>query len=85
MKLDPNALLLENDSLCRQLAKLQQRASELIQSRSAEVEQLNTVVQYLNSELNQREATIVFLQAKLREFRKMTEPPKPVFDQLVCK
>lgn len=68
-----NSLLCENDALCRQLAKLQARASELIQKRSAEVEQLTTVVEYLNSELHQRDAMISFLRAKLQEFRKTPE------------
>lgn len=82
-----DALLRENDSLCRQLARLQQRASELIQQRSAEVEQLSTVVEYLNSELHNREVMILFLRTKLREFRKINEPPslKAQSDQLVCK
>ena len=44
-----DTLLIENDALCRQLAKLQARASELIQKRSAEVEQLTTVVKYLST------------------------------------
>lgn len=70
-----DSLLQENDALCRQLARLQQRASELIQQRSAEVEQLNTVVEYLNTELHDREAMILFLRTKLREFRKIPEPP----------
>ena len=82
-----DALLRENDSLCRQLAKLQQRASELIQQRSAEMEQLTTVVEYLSSELHDREAMILFLRTKLREFRKITEVPTlgNQHDQLVCK
>ena len=68
-----DTLLIENDALCRQLAKLQERASELIQKRSAEVEQLSTVVEYLSAELHDREAMILFLRAKLQEFRKITE------------
>jgi predicted RNase H-like nuclease (RuvC/YqgF family) len=68
-----DTLLIENDALCRQLAKLQQRASELIQKRSAEVEQLNTVVEYLNAQLHDRDAMILFLRAKLRELRKIAE------------
>lgn len=72
------SLLKENDALCRQLGKLQQRASELIQQRSAEVEQLNTVVAYLSSELHDREAMILFLRTKLREFRKIQEPRQPL-------
>ena len=82
-----DTLLIENDALCRQLAKLQQRASELIQKRSAEVEQLNTVVEFLNVELHHRDAMILFLQTKLQEFRKMTELPAGgrADNQLVCK
>lgn len=83
-----NSLLCENDSLCRQLAKLQARASELIQKRSAEVEQLTTVVEYLNSEIHQRDAMISFLQAKLREFRKTPElnsSNEYAADQFVCR
>lgn len=72
------SLLKENDALCRQLGKLQQRASELIQQRSAEVEQLNAVVAYLSSELHDREAMILFLRTKLREFRKIQEPRQPL-------
>lgn len=68
-----DTLLTENDALCRQLAKLQQRASELIQKRSAEVEQLTTIVEYLSSELHERDAMILFLRVKLQEFRKITE------------
>ncbi|MBU0543158.1 MAG: hypothetical protein KKC58_12295 [Gammaproteobacteria bacterium] len=68
-----DTLLIENDALCRQLAKLQERASELIQKRSAEVEQLTTVVAYLSAELHDREAMIVFLRTKLQEFRKIAE------------
>jgi predicted RNase H-like nuclease (RuvC/YqgF family) len=68
-----HTLLIENDALCRQLAKLQERASELIQKRSAEVEQLTTVVAYLSAELHDREAMIVFLRTKLQEFRKIAE------------
>ena len=68
-----DTLLIENDALCRQLAKLQARASELIQKRSAEVEQLTTVVEYLSAELHNREAMILFLRAKLQEFRKIAE------------
>ena len=68
-----DTLLIENDALCRQLAKLQERASELIQKRSAEVEQLTTVVAYLRAELHDREAMIVFLRTKLQEFRKIAE------------
>lgn len=70
-----DTLLMENDALCRQLAKLQERASELIQKRSAEVEQLTTVVEYLSAELHDRDAMILFLRAKLREFRKIAELP----------
>lgn len=66
-------LLSENDALCRQLAKLQERASELIQKRSAEVEQLTTVVEFLNSELHDRDAMILFLRTKLHELRKIAE------------
>lgn len=82
-----DTLLAENAALCRQLAKLQQRASELIQKRSAEVEQLSTVVEFLNTELHDREATIAFLRVKLSEFRKMSsQQPTPGYaDQLVCK
>lgn len=82
-----DALLSENDALCRQLAKLQQRASELIQKRSAEVEQLNTVVEFLNSELREKDILILFLRAKLQEFRKITELPAvtKTANQLVCK
>jgi predicted RNase H-like nuclease (RuvC/YqgF family) len=69
-----DTLLIENDALCRQLAKLQQRASELIQKRSAEIEQLNMVVQYLSAELHDRDAMILFLRTKLQEFRKIAEP-----------
>jgi predicted RNase H-like nuclease (RuvC/YqgF family) len=81
------SLLSENDALCRQLAKLQQRASELIQKRAAEVEQLNTVVEYLNAELHDKDIMILFLRAKLQEFRKMTELPATgqARNQLVCK
>lgn len=67
-------LLNENNALCRQLAKLQQRASELIQKRSTEVEQLTMVVEYLSAELRNREAMIVFLRTKIGEFRKIGEP-----------
>ena len=82
-----DALLSENNALCRQLASLQARASELIQKRSAEVEQLNTVVEFLNVELHHRDAMILFLQTKLQEFRKMTELPAGgrADNQLVCK
>lgn len=73
-----DSLLKENDALCRQLAKLQQRASELIQQRSAEVEQLNAVVEYLSTELNDKDAMIMFLRTKLREFRKIPEPPQRI-------
>lgn len=68
-----DTLLIENDALCRQLAKLQEHASELIQKRSAEVEQLSTVVEYLSAELHDREAMILFLRTKLQEFRKIAE------------
>lgn len=68
-----DSLLSENDALCRQLAKLQQRASEIIQKRSAEVEQLNQVVEFLNAELHDKDVMILFLRTKLQEFRKMTE------------
>ncbi|MBU0783344.1 MAG: hypothetical protein KJ798_09320 [Gammaproteobacteria bacterium] len=68
-----DSLLSENDALCRQLAKLQQRASEIIQRRSAEVEQLTSAVEFLSSELHDRDAMIVFLRTKLQEFRKMSE------------
>ncbi|MCR2747656.1 hypothetical protein [Limnobacter parvus] len=70
------SLLKENDALCRQLAKLQQRASELIQQRSAEVEQLNAVVEYLSTELTAKDAMILFLRTKLREFRKIPDSPQ---------
>jgi predicted RNase H-like nuclease (RuvC/YqgF family) len=68
-----DTLRIVNDAVCRQLATLQARASELIQKRSAEVEQLTTVVEYLSAELHDREAMILFLRAKLQEFRKIAE------------
>lgn len=81
------ALLAENEAMCRQLARLQQRASELIQKRSAEVEQLNTVVEFLNAELHDKDIMILFLRTKLQEFRKISEQPASSFaiNQLVCK
>lgn len=82
-----DALLTENEALCRQLAKLQQRASELIQKRSAEVEQLNTAVEFLNAELHEKDVLILFLRTKLQEFRKISELPAvtKTGNQLVCK
>lgn len=66
-------LLCENDALCRQLARIQERANEIIQKRAAEVEQLTSAVEFLSSELHDRDAMILFLRTKLHEFRKMTE------------
>lgn len=82
-----DTVLSENDALCRQLAKLQQRASELIQKRSAELDQLGTVVEFLTSELHDREATIAFLRVKLAEFHKGSEqkPSLAYFNQFNCK
>ena len=87
LNLSVDALLSENDALCRQLARLQQRASELIQKRSAEVEQLNTVVEFLNAELHEKDVLILFLRTKLQEFRKISELPASglATNQLVCK
>ncbi|HEX4842406.1 MAG TPA: hypothetical protein VFV57_01950 [Limnobacter sp.] len=65
-------VLAENALLCRQLAKLQARASALIQQRGCELEQLGNAVEFLNARLKEREATIAFLQAKLQAFRKMS-------------
>jgi predicted RNase H-like nuclease (RuvC/YqgF family) len=76
-------LLTENEALCRQLAKLQARASELLQQRAAEIEQLNCAIDFLKSELNQRDAMITFLQTKLHAFRCV--PAERPVRQLVCK
>ncbi len=76
-------LLTENEALCRQLAKLQARASTLLQQRAAEIEQLNSAIEFLKTELNQRDAMITFLQTKLQAFR-YVKTERPV-RQLVCK
>ncbi len=78
-----NVLLAENEALCRQLGKLQCRASELLQQRAAEIDQLNSAIDFLKSELNQRDAVIAFLQTKLQAFR-YVKTERPV-RQLVCK
>lgn len=82
-----DTVLSENDALCRQLAKLQQRASELIQKRTAELEQLGTVVEFLTAELHDRDATIAFLRVKLAEFHKGFEQKASVgnVNQFICK
>ncbi|WP_370262577.1 hypothetical protein [Limnobacter sp.] len=64
-------LLEENALLAGQLAKLQARASALLEQRGSELEQLNNALEYLHAQLKEREATIAFLQAKLCAFRKI--------------
>lgn len=63
-------LLHENQTLCSQLAKLQKRASELLHQKAVEIEQLYAAMDFLSSELKQRDQEIAYLRAKLEEFRK---------------
>lgn len=67
--LEMNHLLMENESLGRQLAHLQARASAIIQQRTAEIEQLNHVVEYLSAELRCQTCKVRFLETKIEAFR----------------
>lgn len=68
-----DALLLENDVLCQQLAKLQGTASKIIQEKSALIDELILNIKFLRAELKSREAMILFLQTKLTELRKTNQ------------
>ncbi|MDH4395271.1 MAG: hypothetical protein QE278_06310 [Limnobacter sp.] len=70
--LEIDQLLMENQALCRQLARLQSRASEIIQQRTAEIEQLNHVVEYLSAELRCQTCKVRFLETKIEAFRSLS-------------
>jgi hypothetical protein len=70
--LEINQLLIENEALSRQLARLQSRASELIQQRCAEIEQLNHVVEYLSAELRCQNCRVKFLETKIEMLRTLS-------------